>query len=104
MSDSERGSFALASWSWIGLKLPRSSQWIAATGCELVQKRKELEMPKKTEKSTISKGAKKPDAISDKDLDKAAGGTIFRVDPYKGGTANQSHNFIVKKPEKEIEL
>ena len=104
MSDSERGSFALASWSWIGLKLPRSSQWIAATGCELVQKRKELEMPKKTEKSTISKGAKKPDAISDKDLDKAAGGTIFRVDPYRGGTENQASKHIVNKPPTVIDV
>ena len=98
MSDSERGSFVVTSGSWNGLKLPRSSQWIAATGCELVQKRKELEMPKKTEKSTTSKGAKKPDAISDKDLDKAAGGTIFRVDPYKTGTENKASNNIVKKP------
>ena len=78
--------------------MPRLSQWIAATGCELVQKRKELEMPKKTEKSTTPKGARKSDAISDKDLDKAAGGTIFRVDPYRGGTENQASKHIVKKP------
>jgi hypothetical protein len=55
-------------------------------------------MPKKTEKSTTSKGAKKSDAISDKDLDKAAGGTIFRVDPYKTGPENQASKHIVKKP------
>ena len=61
-------------------------------------------MAKKTEKSTTSKGAKKSDAISDKDLDKAAGGTIFRIDPYKGGTENQASRHIVKKPEREIEL
>ena len=61
-------------------------------------------MPKKTEKSTTSKGTRKPDAISDKDLDKAAGGTIFRVDPYKGGTANLASNNIVKKPPTIIEV
>ena len=61
-------------------------------------------MSKKTEQSTTPKGARKSGAISDKDLDKAAGGTIFRIDPYKGGTENQASRHIVKKPEREMDL